>query len=451
MLDGEVATAWIIDVVSQARKNVGLAAVIYSSNDPCRQVQGSERGAYRNNRISPDPLKQMEQTPLKSEHIHMDGQGNPSLQQFLQETPRSGVNELLHRTMDGPGGSSPQLLQETPRSDVDEILRRKRKAREYKSCYPCRQRKVKCDQQVPCKTCVVREHPELCTYHPPSENHPPAKRPNTGNGYRDAPSEYHNGAATYSNSGSTVMLSREEWDRLCSNLNTVEKSLAELKGIIKHASEQHGTASAAGHSPGTSTPSGLAMDSESRYISSQGIHTQNDLTGQTVHLGGSSVAALVLALGRGEHDRPEVKELLGKSILPIFGLDNENATYPFVDLWGLPHGAKVNELARALPSDSECTSFFRHYREIAHVVYPAVADVETFESELLLFLLNRASSQPGDGNDVTEQSIYGKSLHWTGMLFAALASGCQCSSLPRKERELTSQVYGSSSPIASSV
>lgn len=41
-----------------------------------------------------------------------------------------------------------------PRADVDEILRRKRKAREYKACYPCRQRKVKCDQNVPCKTCV---------------------------------------------------------------------------------------------------------------------------------------------------------------------------------------------------------------------------------------------------------------------------------------------------------
>jgi hypothetical protein len=63
-----------------------------------------------------------------------------------------------------------------PRADIDEILRRKRKAREYKACYPCRQRKVKCDQNVPCKTCVVREHPELCSYHPPSETHPPAKR-----------------------------------------------------------------------------------------------------------------------------------------------------------------------------------------------------------------------------------------------------------------------------------
>ena len=42
---------------------------------------------------------------------------------------------------------------------------------------------------------------------------------------------------------------------------------------------------------------------------------------------------------------------------------------------------------------------------------------------------------------VTEQAIYDKNLEWVGLLFAVLASGCQCSGLPRKERELTSQVY----------
>jgi len=30
-----------------------------------------------------------------------------------------------------------------PQQDVDEFLRKKRKAREHKACYPCRQRKVK--------------------------------------------------------------------------------------------------------------------------------------------------------------------------------------------------------------------------------------------------------------------------------------------------------------------
>ena len=30
-----------------------------------------------------------------------------------------------------------------PKKEVDDFLRKKRKAREHKACYPCRQRKVK--------------------------------------------------------------------------------------------------------------------------------------------------------------------------------------------------------------------------------------------------------------------------------------------------------------------
>jgi len=198
-------------------------------------------------------------------------------------------------------------------------------------------------------------------------------------------------------------------------------------------------------SPTNSNTPARPIDSEMRHVSSEGIHTCNELTGETVHLGGGSVPALVMALSRGNKDQPDVQELLGKSILPIFGLDNESATYPFVDLWGLPHGSmsRVAELCRALPSDSDILSFFRYYRDTAHVVYPAIADIERFEADLMTFLINRASLQPvEDGIDgVSEQRIHGKSLYWIGLLFAALASGCQCSALPRKERELTAQVF----------
>ena len=34
------------------------------------------------------------------------------------------------------------------------------------ACWPCRQRKVKCDNQQPCENCVKREHPQLCSYKP---------------------------------------------------------------------------------------------------------------------------------------------------------------------------------------------------------------------------------------------------------------------------------------------
>lgn len=184
------------------------------------------------------------------------------------------------------------------------------------------------------------------------------------------------------------------------------------------------------------------MDSETSHVRTQGIHTHDDYTGQTIHIGPSSVPALVMALEKGDGQWPGMQDVLGKkSMLPIFGLDNESATYPFVDLWGLPHGslARALELANALPNDAECLSFFRSYRETAQVVYPAVADVDTVESDMLLFLINRASSQGNSG--VTEQLIFGQSLHWIGLLFAILASGCQCSALSPKERLLTTQVY----------
>ncbi|KAF2759941.1 hypothetical protein EJ05DRAFT_484823 [Pseudovirgaria hyperparasitica] len=347
-----------------------------------------------------------------------------------------------------PSQSQPPLsLQETPRADVDDILRRKRKAREYKACYPCRQRKVKCDQNVPCKTCIVREHPELCTYHPPTETHPPAKRaqihpPSSG-------VELPNGIIDYA--AGTVTLSREDWDRICAKLITMENSMSELRGSIKNLGDR----TPPSQSQAIQHPAQQAMmtgengssngDLELSHIRTQGIHTTNSLTGETVHVGGGSVPALIMALGRGDLEVPGVQELLGKkSILPLFGLDNESATYPFVDLWGLPHGSimKATEISGAIPNDQDCLSLFRYHRETAHIIYPALVEIDKFEADLMLFLINRANTQQGDVNDgITEQSIYGKNLHWIGLFFAALASGCQCSSMPRKERDLTSQVY----------
>ncbi|KAL2818677.1 hypothetical protein BJX63DRAFT_429176 [Aspergillus granulosus] len=50
------------------------------------------------------------------------------------------------------------------RQEIDRVLHLKRKQRESKACYPCRQRKVKCDGNQPCRTCVRRDHPQICLY-----------------------------------------------------------------------------------------------------------------------------------------------------------------------------------------------------------------------------------------------------------------------------------------------
>lgn len=150
-----------------------------------------------------------------------------------------------------------------------------------------------------------------------------------------------------------------------------------------------------------------------------------------------------LQMDQGQAEQHQIQEMLGKTVLPLFGLDNESATYPFVDLWGLPHGslARAQELAKALPSDSQILNLFHCYKDMAYIVYPGVVSAEQLESELTGFLINRAS-QSSAGEGVSEQQIYGKSYTWLALLFASLASGAQASVVPRKERELTSQVYG---------
>ncbi|RFU79394.1 phenylacrylic acid decarboxylase [Trichoderma arundinaceum] len=60
-----------------------------------------------------------------------------------------------------PGGD---VTENIPAGDFDLLLFRRRRFRTAKACYPCRRRKVKCDLNQPCGTCISREHPDLCDY-----------------------------------------------------------------------------------------------------------------------------------------------------------------------------------------------------------------------------------------------------------------------------------------------
>jgi hypothetical protein len=113
-------------------------------------------------------------------------------------------------------------------------------------------------------------------------------------------------------------------------------------------------------------------------------------------------------------------------------------------LWGLPHGslARLEGLCKLLPSNPDCMAYFKHYRDTAYILFPAVVDINQFETDLTHFLFRRGeANNSGRPVNLTVQDIFGKSLHWVGLMFATLASGFQCSAVPRKERQLTCQVY----------
>lgn len=48
--------------------------------------------------------------------------------------------------------------------EADRVLLLKAREREVHACYPCRKRKVKCDGHHPCRTCVRRKHPQICSF-----------------------------------------------------------------------------------------------------------------------------------------------------------------------------------------------------------------------------------------------------------------------------------------------
>lgn len=86
----------------------------------------------------------------------------------------------------------------------------------------------------------------------------------------------------------------------------------------------------------------------------EGIHAESDQMA-TVHLGSRSVLAYIMNLHQSRSNRDEAKTLLEENILPKLGLDNETATYPFVDLWSSETSTfDVQGLADALPDDAHC-------------------------------------------------------------------------------------------------
>ena len=81
----------------------------------------------------------------------------------------------------------------------------------------------RCDLTRPCQTCRDRDHPELCSYHPPS------KRQNIEQG-RDSILK---NVEEASNNAGFVTLGNREFDFLCRKLSVLESSIADLKRELK--------------------------------------------------------------------------------------------------------------------------------------------------------------------------------------------------------------------------
>ncbi|KIX09786.1 uncharacterized protein Z518_00867 [Rhinocladiella mackenziei CBS 650.93] len=314
---------------------------------------------------------------------------------------------------------------EMAQDEIDAIIRNKRKVRDPKACYACHRRKVKCDRKLPCDSCVKRDHPELCSYERPTKK----RRIALAGAANQPDGGVSDGHDSMTSSGARVTVPRQLWEQM-------SRELQQLRGAVK--------------ADRFSSPSAIQTESDdinlggapsrSDEAEREGIHAPSNQMG-TMHLGSRSVLAYMMGLGRTKTAQDTARSLLEENILPKLGLDNESATYPFVDLWSTDSSMQdVNGLCKAIPDDELCKEFFVAYRDVACTIYPVVPDTGNFEDTLTFMLSNRARSVR-DNLEIDPNKPYGVSFPWLALVFAVFASGSQSSDRPAKERELTSQVY----------
>lgn len=127
----------------------------------------------------------------------------------------------------------------------------------------------RCDLTRPCQTCRDRDHPELCSYHPPS------KRQNVNQGsstikHEDMPAS----------NGGFVTLGRGEFDFLCRKLSALEESITGLRRELGLRGSHHDEPTASRNASTVSAEIDPAVNGHQRrptHTDIHGVHVKNDV------------------------------------------------------------------------------------------------------------------------------------------------------------------------------
>ncbi|KAI0393893.1 fungal-specific transcription factor domain-containing protein [Xylariaceae sp. FL0594] len=208
------------------------------------------------------------------------------------------------------------------------IIHSHRKVRYGTACWPCRQRKVRCTNDLPCENCVKREHPQLCSY-----------KPNRSSASKQG------AVPTGSNSG--------------------KKRAHSPDG--DHDNVQDGD-----------RPPGGWRAAIDQTESNSELHR---------YVGQNSIPALL----RDQPSPIDTREGIDirRDMRPIFGLDT-SAPFPLMSAKHLD--MMTQDIFVELPPDREVMILFTTYKDIAHPFWGFVADIDDLESRIIIYLEERAKS-----------------------------------------------------------
>jgi hypothetical protein len=289
----------------------------------------------------------------------------------------------MQDSMSSPSPATPQTGNTTPivpivPGSLKDLLRRRQQVRNTRSCLPCRERKVKCDHELPCGTCTKRGHPDLCSY--PSGGRSDAT-PNTSNNARRSRSR--RSTPITETLDNEMLLSEDDPPQMTDNSRPMNSASHEVV-----------------HEAATASPM-----QHPRPGGSEDATTNSPMREQ---------------LGSSRSDNPQ-RSAYENGVLPLLGLetDNEDAT--------LMTHANAKILYDSLPSNQDMIRLFETHRLRCHPFHIITYNINELQTKLSKLIISR--------NDPAYlASIQSQDVRWICLLHAIFAAGAQASDLPLEQQ-----------------
>ncbi|KAJ0166500.1 hypothetical protein CTA2_7096 [Colletotrichum tanaceti] len=303
--------------------------------------------------------------------------------------------------------------------EANRIIHSHRKVRYGTACWPCRQRKVKCDNKQPCENCVKREHPQLCSYKP-------NRTASHGTVHHHKPTG--SVTTTTDGTGAVAGAASAAGGGVVAGNGPSSASVNHRKR--PHSPEDHDADAAAGAPPLKQEPSGATWPRAA--IVAAGVDETEAPEAVTRYLGQNSIPSLL----REQSAANELQEGIDirQDMRSILGLDT-SAPFPLMSSKHLD--SLTREISAELPSDREVMKLFRTYKETPQQFWGFVVDIDDLESKLMVYLEDRARNAASNAAR-TPKPV---SASWLAILFALLAVGSQYHDSPYHIRTRDSQKY----------
>ncbi|ETR97717.1 hypothetical protein M419DRAFT_134241 [Trichoderma reesei RUT C-30] len=308
--------------------------------------------------------------------------------------------------------------------EIDRVLRLRRLS-QARSCYPCRQRKVKCDHEHPCQTCQKRGHPEICSYDVGVSLEQRRGRRVKGAAAGAAPSRAGRGRETVGGDS-------EDEPRAESSLQP-RPPRRRIRG-----------AGAGANGPLESgpsvTPTHNTADSPSFLDTPQTSHStlfrQQDTEAadwpparKELYQGGSSVLTML----HGSADSPAVE--MRRKAGPVLGLHNTLEFYPFMKLKTLQE--RWAALLKIIPQRQEVLRYFPSHGATIYPLNPVLLDPDDLESAFCDYLSALDAGELRNPDVVSPKWVSKVWISRIALLLASLATSAHYSVMqsPRKRAE----------------